>query len=453
MTATDPLALEGRGERPLTAVAAGRPRADEALLDELAERIGDAPRGADRRRPPARPRAARAARRPRRAPPAIPILAEPTSQLRCGPHDRSLVVSAYDAIARDRARRSSSPTWSSASATCRPASRCAVARRRSTGSDQIVVDPPGGWNEPTQRAAAIAARRPGGSPRAWARGSSACDRARDRGRLARRLAGCDAERRPRRRSTAELGGARRAQRAGRLRRARRGARATATSSTPPRACRSATRRLPRRRADATSASSATAAPTASTAWSPRGSAPPRRSGRPTTIVTGDLGLLHDLGGLAALREVATPVRIVVIDNDGGGIFHFLPQAEALRASEFEALLGTRAARAAACSGSTHRRRRTTWPRRRVDRGGSAGRRHRSRGPRRSRSRVDRAAATRGSTAGSRSAPRDGVSEPAAAARRRGRAQPASSGSSASSLISVSASSAAGSEPATMPTPA
>ena len=53
------------------------------------------------------------------------------------------------------------------------------------------------------------------------------------------------------------------------------------------------------------------------------------SGRPTTIVTGDLGLLHDLGGLAALGDVETPVRIVVIDNGGGGIFHFLPQAEAL----------------------------------------------------------------------------------------------------------------------------
>jgi 2-succinyl-5-enolpyruvyl-6-hydroxy-3-cyclohexene-1-carboxylate synthase len=64
------------------------------------------------------------------------------------------------------------------------------------------------------------------------------------------------------------------------------------------------------------------------------------SGRPTTIVTGDLGLLHDIGGLAALRDVATPVRIVVIDNGGGGIFHFLPQQGALDAAEFEALLGT-----------------------------------------------------------------------------------------------------------------
>jgi 2-succinyl-5-enolpyruvyl-6-hydroxy-3-cyclohexene-1-carboxylate synthase len=64
------------------------------------------------------------------------------------------------------------------------------------------------------------------------------------------------------------------------------------------------------------------------------------SGRPTTIVTGDLGLLHDIGGLAALRDVATPVRIVVINNDGGGIFGFLPQAGALESDELEALLET-----------------------------------------------------------------------------------------------------------------
>jgi 2-succinyl-5-enolpyruvyl-6-hydroxy-3-cyclohexene-1-carboxylate synthase len=64
------------------------------------------------------------------------------------------------------------------------------------------------------------------------------------------------------------------------------------------------------------------------------------SGRPTTIVSGDLGLLHDLGGLASLRAVETPVRIFVLDNGGGGIFEFLPQAEQLDRDEFEALLGT-----------------------------------------------------------------------------------------------------------------
>ena len=85
----------------------------------------------------------------------------------------------------------------------------------------------------------------------------------------------------------------------------------------------------------------------------------RASGRPTTIVTGDLGLLHDLGGLAALREVSTPVRIVVIDNAGGGIFHFLPQEAAMPAGEFEALLGTPRgvdpAKAAALFDLPHRR--------------------------------------------------------------------------------------------------
>jgi 2-succinyl-5-enolpyruvyl-6-hydroxy-3-cyclohexene-1-carboxylate synthase len=64
------------------------------------------------------------------------------------------------------------------------------------------------------------------------------------------------------------------------------------------------------------------------------------TGRPTTIVLGDLALVHDLGGLLALRGIASPVRVVVIDNGGGGIFHFLPQAELLDGAEFEALLGT-----------------------------------------------------------------------------------------------------------------
>jgi 2-succinyl-5-enolpyruvyl-6-hydroxy-3-cyclohexene-1-carboxylate synthase len=64
------------------------------------------------------------------------------------------------------------------------------------------------------------------------------------------------------------------------------------------------------------------------------------SGRPTWVVLGDLGLYHDMNGLAALREIDTPVRIVVLDNGGGGIFEFLPQAEALERDEFEAFLGT-----------------------------------------------------------------------------------------------------------------
>ncbi|MFQ5457416.1 MAG: 2-succinyl-5-enolpyruvyl-6-hydroxy-3-cyclohexene-1-carboxylic-acid synthase [Myxococcota bacterium] len=50
------------------------------------------------------------------------------------------------------------------------------------------------------------------------------------------------------------------------------------------------------------------------------------SRKPVALLTGDLGFLHDLGGLLAARRYGVPLVIVVVNNDGGGIFHFLPQA-------------------------------------------------------------------------------------------------------------------------------
>ncbi len=46
------------------------------------------------------------------------------------------------------------------------------------------------------------------------------------------------------------------------------------------------------------------------------------SGKPVTALVGDLTLLHDLNSLALLR--GEPVSLVVVNNDGGGIFQFLP---------------------------------------------------------------------------------------------------------------------------------
>jgi 2-succinyl-5-enolpyruvyl-6-hydroxy-3-cyclohexene-1-carboxylate synthase len=51
------------------------------------------------------------------------------------------------------------------------------------------------------------------------------------------------------------------------------------------------------------------------------------STRPTVVVLGDLSFLHDLGALKAAVAHARHLTVIVINNNGGGIFSFLPQAE------------------------------------------------------------------------------------------------------------------------------
>jgi 2-succinyl-5-enolpyruvyl-6-hydroxy-3-cyclohexene-1-carboxylate synthase len=350
VTASSPLALEGRGERPLTAVASSRPVSEAPVLDELAERIKAIPRGlivAGRQADPALrgplTRLARAV--------GYPILAEPTSQLRLGPHDRSHVVSAYDAIARSR------PEELEADLVLRfgemPTSKSLRSWLSETGDlRQVAVDPSFGWNEPTRFAETFVR----GDPREVAEG------------LASRLQGAepggdwcaawlDADHAVSEAIAAHLEALSETSEPG-IQRAlgaalRDGDLVYAASSMPIRDQESF---LTAGSADAVFLCNRGANGIDGLVSSAAGAA--AASGRRTWLVLGDLALFHDMNGLAAARKL-DGLRIVVIDNRGGGIFHFLPQAEALPDEEFEELLGTPSGleigRIAELYGLTHRR--------------------------------------------------------------------------------------------------
>jgi 2-succinyl-5-enolpyruvyl-6-hydroxy-3-cyclohexene-1-carboxylate synthase len=47
---------------------------------------------------------------------------------------------------------------------------------------------------------------------------------------------------------------------------------------------------------------------------------------PVLVILGDLSFLHDLNALVGARVNRIDLTVLVVDNDGGGIFSFLPQA-------------------------------------------------------------------------------------------------------------------------------
>ena len=81
------------------------------------------------------------------------------------------------------------------------------------------------------------------------------------------------------------------------------------------------------------------------------------SGRPTVLVVGDLSFLHDVGALQIAARHALDAVVVVVNNDGGGVFSFLPWAG--DGAIFERVFGTPhgldLAGAASSCGARHRR--------------------------------------------------------------------------------------------------
>ncbi|PRS71272.1 2-succinyl-5-enolpyruvyl-6-hydroxy-3-cyclohexene-1-carboxylic-acid synthase [Bacillus sp. LNXM65] len=60
--------------------------------------------------------------------------------------------------------------------------------------------------------------------------------------------------------------------------------------------------------------------------------------QPVTLVIGDLSFYHDMNGLLAAKLLDIPLTVVLLNNDGGGIFSFLPQAS--DEPYYEKLFGT-----------------------------------------------------------------------------------------------------------------
>ena len=262
-----------------------------------------------------------------------PILADPLSGLRTGPHDRSRVLDSYDALLRDPRAGALAPDCIlrfGAIATSKALNQF-LARQRD--AVHILCDLPGSWRDPdgtttraipgdpalVARALTAALEGPAGSDEGWAESwVSANARAREvmlersgtfvdpfEGRVFTELQQALPE----------------------------GATIVAGSSMPVRDLDSflvsdakCLELVGNRGANGIDGVTSTALGTAAA------------GNGPVVLVIGDISFYHDLTGLWAAKRHGLSLTIVLVNNDGGGIFHYLPQAA--HDSFFEDWFGT-----------------------------------------------------------------------------------------------------------------
>ena len=312
----DPADWAGRpGSRPWSDLRqhTAAPHADD--VQELASRIATEPRGmivcgstAEQIAEPAARLAAASG---------WPLLAEPVSGVRCGPHDRSHVVAHYDVLLRVERFAAGHAPGLVLRVGDMPTSK--PLRAWVAEAPQVVLDPHGAWHEPTRRAelllqtaaapaldalaAAVEVREPradSGWLDAWRAADdvvpAALAEAPD-GFEPKLLAALEPELPD-------------------------GAIVWLSSSMPVRdveayfpASSKRLRFLANRGANGIDGVVSSAAGAA------------LASGTPAWLLTGELALLHDVGGLLAARRAQADLQIVCINNGGGAIFDFLPVAE------------------------------------------------------------------------------------------------------------------------------
>jgi 2-succinyl-5-enolpyruvyl-6-hydroxy-3-cyclohexene-1-carboxylate synthase len=259
-----------------------------------------------------------------------PLLAEPTSGVRCGDHDRSHVIAHYDVLLRiERFAREHAPGL-----VLRVGDMPTSKPLRSFVADasQIVVDPHGAWHEPTRRAELVLEAAAGPTLGALASAVEMRANETDSGWL-EAWRGADGkvpaavERSPEAFEGRVL--------------------AALEPELPDEALVWVSSSMPIRDVEAFFPQS----PKRLRLLANRGAngidgvvssalGAAVATGLPTWVLIGELALQHDVGGLLAARRAGVPLEIVCIDNGGGGIFDFLPVAEHADPAAYEAHIAT-----------------------------------------------------------------------------------------------------------------
>jgi 2-succinyl-5-enolpyruvyl-6-hydroxy-3-cyclohexene-1-carboxylate synthase len=325
----DPTDWNGRPDgRPWTEVRehASAPHSDD--VHRVAERIAGEPRGMIVCGPTSESIADAAVRLAAEA--GWPLLAEPTSGVRCGDHDRSHVIAHYDVLLRVEEFAARHEPGLVLRVGDMPTSK--PLRELVANSSQIVVDPHGAWHEPTRRAELVlhAAAEPtlaalagavemrGTAPgdqwvESWRQADAkvppAVDAAPD-GFEGKVLAGVEPE-------------------------LPEEAVVWVSSSMP---IRDVEAYFPQSGKRLRFLANRGANGIDGVVSSALGAAIATRL--PTWVLIGELALQHDAGGLIAARRAGVPLEILCIDNGGGGIFDFLPVAEHADPAAYEAHIAT-----------------------------------------------------------------------------------------------------------------
>ncbi|WP_276260715.1 2-succinyl-5-enolpyruvyl-6-hydroxy-3-cyclohexene-1-carboxylic-acid synthase [Haloglomus litoreum] len=321
------LAATGRGdERPYVATTPGRVDLSAADRARVVEAVEDAERGLIVAGPADAPTPDRDALLGLARATGFPVLADPLSGLRFGDHvaaDGVLVCGGYDSFLDAPAfapEHTSAPDLVirfGASPTSKPLRHYLRDATREAGTQQVVVDPAGGWREasftasdlvvadPTPLAASVSGRVESGTDPAWRERFRAAERAHWE-------------------TVADAPAAGEAPYEGQVL-------ATVAERTPGPATLFVSNSMPVRDLDRFAAPRAADLRVlgnrgASGIDGITSSALGAGAGDdgPLVLVTGDLACYHDANGLLALPRNDLDATVVVVNNDGGGIFHVLP---------------------------------------------------------------------------------------------------------------------------------